>query len=271
MVRFVGLLTALLALSGEAWAQQRPPEDRPGDAYELRLRVQSESNSTDGSSSRSNSGGALIERVVAIRPEGLELEFDLPADTSPEDRMREWQWPARVLWSETAAPRLLNAPELEQRLDGWLKAGEIPREACGRWFFSWTAFKVECDPNSVLEILAGYDLRSRLDGVDLDPTEGSTVIETTVDPDRTRREKAEADRVVAEITGGTPLTLEQALAARASDQISGVNTLARETDEQGRPVRQVRTIRLQTTTADGVVEQGATTHTLTRTPIHGQP
>lgn len=265
MLRFGVILTALLALSAEAWAQQAPPPDRPGDAYELNLRIRTESQSTNGSSGKSNSGGALIERVVALHPDGLELEFDLPPDTTPEERAREWQWPARVLWSENAPPRLLNGAEMEQRLDVWLKAGEIPREACGRWFFSWTAFKIECDPNAVLETLKVYDLRSGAGPAD--PAGEPVVIETDVDPEEVRREKAEADVVVAEITGGEPLTFEQALAARASDQISGIETLVREVDSHSRPIQQVRTIRLEITTADGIVEQSTSTQTLTRTPV----
>lgn len=255
MLRFAELLTALLAFSAEASAQQAPPTDRPGDAYELELRVRTESQSTNGSSSTSNSGGALVERVVAVLPEGLELEFDLPADTTPAERARDWQWPARILWSESAPARLLNGPELEQRIEVWLKTGEIPREACGRWFFSWTAFKIECDPNAVLETLKVYDLRS-----------GAHGIEAEVDPDAVRREKAETDVVVGEITG-TPVTLEQAVAAHASDQISGTETLVRESDPQGRPIRQVRTVRLEIITADGVVEQSTSTQTVTRTPV----
>lgn len=267
MVRFVGLLAGLLALSGPAWAQQTPPPDRAGDAYELTLRIRSESLSSDGSSSLSNSGGTLVERVLATRPDGLELEFDLPADATPDERASEWQWPARVLWSETAPPVLLNGAELEQRLDAWLTVAEIPREACDHWLFSWTAFKIECDPDSVLELLTAYDLRSRLDGAGPGPTEGSTRVETALDPDQVRREMAESDRVVAEITGADPLTFEQALAARASEQIAGTETVTREIDAQGRPVRQVRTVRLEITAANGAVEQNSTTQTLTRTPL----
>lgn len=231
------------------------------------MRIQSESLSSGGSSSLSNSGGTLVERVLATRPDGLELEFDLPADATPDERASEWQWPARVLWSETARPVLLNRAELEQRLDAWLTVAEIPRETCDHWFFSWTAFKIECDPDSVLELLTAYDLRSRLDGAGPGPTEGSTRVETALDPDQVRREMAESDRVVAEITGADPLTFEQALAARASEQIAGTETVTREIDAQGRPVRQVRTVRLEISAANGAVEQNTTTQTLTRTPL----
>lgn len=271
MLRLIGLLTALLALAGQAQAQQAMPADQPGDAYALELQIRTESRSTDGSSSTSNSGGALVERVVALHPEGLELEFDLPADATADDRAREWQWPVRVLWSATVPPRLLNASEVEERLDVWLQVGEIPREACGRWFFSWTAFKIECDPNTVLETLTAYDLRSLPESTTFNlvsTTGASTVFGREIDPEEVRKEKAEADTVVAEITGAAPLTFEEALAARASEQISGVETLTRETDAEGRSIRQVRTFRWKVETADGAVEESTTTQTLTRTPIH---
>ena len=63
----------------------------------------------------------LVERVIALRDSGVELEFDLPEGTSAEDRTRNWQFPARVLKSSDQPLQLLNGAELEARVQDWLK------------------------------------------------------------------------------------------------------------------------------------------------------
>jgi hypothetical protein len=88
-----------------------------------------------------------------------ELEFDLPRETSLEDRARDWQFPARVFASSNRPLQLLNRLELEARVRSWLKRGGLTEALCGRWVFTWTGFKIECDPNSVLEMLETYNLR----------------------------------------------------------------------------------------------------------------
>ena len=261
-----------------------PPQDRVGDAYEIRLMNTSETSSDDGSSGSSRSGGILVERVVAVRDDGVELEFDLPSDATAEDRARDWQWPARVLHAADGSLRLLNAPELETRIEAWLALGQFPREACGHWIFTWNAFKIECDPQSVIDTLKPYDLRLREihDGASytehggLRPTllrlessgpEGSVfVAETVVDPDFVRRERAESDVVVAEIMG-EPKSLEEALQARAAEQVAGGIITTLSTAADGRVVRRTRVTSLVTTNTEGVVERSTSTLTAERRPL----
>lgn len=282
MPRLLALSIALLVFAGDARAQQTP-RDQPGDAYEIRLTNVTESSSDDGSSSSSQSGGGLIERVVAVRDDGVELEFDLPAQATAEDRARDWQWPARVLKSADGSLSLLNIPELEARIEAWLALGGIPREACGHWIFTWNAFKIECDPQSVLDTLAPYDLRvgevregaSHIErgGLGAAPLRrdpggdgGSTFFaETPVDPDFVRHSLAESDVMVAEIMG-EPTTLEAALKARASEQVSGTITTTLVIDADGRVTRRTIFTRMSTV-ADGVTEHSTTTLTADRRPV----
>lgn len=281
MLRDLALAAALLIHAGAAQAQAAEPRDRVGDAFDIRLTITSESSTDDGSSSStSRSGGQMTERVIAVHDTGVELEFDLPAEATDSDRAREWQWPARVLKSADGSLQLLNAAELEGRVDAWLTAGEIPREACGHWIFTWNAFKIECDPQSVIGALAAFDLRpgDLSDGapysepgglgpgvlrLESTTSEGSTfVAETPVDAAFVRRQRADADLVVADIMG-EPKTLEEALQARAAEQITGVITTSLTTDPEGRVIRR-RTVTNMTTAVGGVVERATATRTAER-------
>lgn len=288
MLRFLAPAAALL-MATAAHAQPVSFQDRVGDAYEIRLRSTTESASDDGrSTSNSRSGGLLIERVVAVRDEGLELEFDLPPDVTAEDRAREWQWPARVLRSADGSMQLVNAAELEARVEAWLADFEIPRESCGHWIFTWTAYKIECDPQSVLGTIQAFDLRfsdlregatypevGGLGPATLLPRnvgpEGSTfAVETPIDPEFARRERAEQDVVVAEIMN-EPTTLEAAILARQAEGLTGTIATTLVTDAEGRIVERTTVTELVVTDANGGVERMTTTNAYQRRPINRLP
>ena len=72
------------------------------------------------------------------------------------------------------------------------------------------------------------------------------------------------DVVVAEVTGGEPLTPEAALQARAADQVTGVVTVTLRTDAEHRIVEQSTVSQLVITDAKGGVEHTTTTQTVTR-------
>lgn len=227
--------------------------DRAGDRYEISLERVSETRG-DRSSGNSSSGFTMIERVIAVRDDGLELEFDLPDDASGEDRALSWQFPARVFRSGSGTLELLNAPDLDARVRAWLESAQIPEAACGRWMFTWTAIKIECDPQSVLETVQAFDIR---------PSEVTDGV-VQIDPEVLRRERAETDIVVAQMVGEQPLSLEAALQARASEQLSGTITTRFEFDEHGRAVRRVTVGELEVVQADGARERTATTITVER-------
>ncbi|HZW15474.1 MAG TPA: hypothetical protein VFF66_04375 [Brevundimonas sp.] len=282
MLRVLALTAALLIHADTGQARQYPPPDSVGDAYDIRLSHITESATDDGaSSSSSRSGGQLIERVVAVQDQGVELEFDLPTDATDEERARDWQWPAKVMKSPDGSLRLLNARDVEARIDAWLALGGMTREACGHWVFTWNAFKIECDPQSVIDTLGPYDLRlgplrdgaSYAEPGSAGPTtlhlastgpEGSTfVAETAVDPDSVRRERAEADVIVADISG-EPTTLEAALEARAAEQVEGAIHTTIVTDGAGRVIERTTVTRLAITDAEGVIDRRTSTRTVER-------
>lgn len=256
MLRLLIAALALFILSQEARAQEPRFEERPGDVYDLRLALLAE-NTSDDSSGSSQSRTGMVERVIAVRDGGLELEFDLPAGTSQEDRARQWELPARVLKPARGPLVLLNATELETRLGAWLTAGQMDREMCGHWVFTWTAYKIECDPQSILLTLEAFDLRA-----DLAPNATATEL-IPVDAEAMRRQRAEAQVVVAEITG-EPITLEAALAARADEQISGEIATTNQADATGRVVRRTTITTMEIGTADGAVERQTSTQTVDR-------
>ena len=284
MLHIIAAAIALMLHPGDPQPSPAQVQDRVGDTCEIRLMNISETSSDNGSSGSSRSGGMLVERVVAVRDDGVELEFDLPSDTTAEDRARDWQWPARVLRSADGSLQLLNTPELEARIDAWLALGQFPREACGRWIFTWNAFKIECDPQSVIDTLRLYDLRlgdihdgaSYTEPGGLRPTllrldssgpEGSVfVAETLVDPDFVRRERAQSDVVVAEIMG-EPKSLEAALQSRSEEQVTGGITTTLITAADGRVVRRTRVTSLVTTATEGVVERSTSTLMTERRPL----
>lgn len=283
MLRLIAVLLAL-ALQTAGAAAAAPSADRVGDLYEVTVRTETKTTSDIGSSGSSTSGGQLVERVVGVRDDGLELQFDLPNSATAEDRARDWQFPVRVAKPLEGPLRLLNQPELETRIDAWLKLGGLPREQCGRWYFTWTAFKVECDSQTVLSTLTAFDLREanlrdgaayRIEG-GLGPASlrqersgkaGAVfVAEFAVDPEAVRRERAESDIMLAQVMGKPAVTIDEALKGRAVDRISGKITIRIETDASGRVTRRIRIASVEIVSSKGL-ETSRTTQTAERRAI----
>lgn len=141
----------LVSVSGEAFAQS--PFDRVGDEYRITLVYSTESKG-DGSSSSSNGSHEYVERIDAVRDDGVERVFDLPPELTAEERLLNWQFPVRVLEADDGTLSLLNREEMVARRDLWLADAKISPEACGSWYFTWNAFQVECDPDAVLETIS---------------------------------------------------------------------------------------------------------------------
>src|SRR3954447_25643139 len=115
------LTMASVSLAVGARAEQAPPAPRVGDSYEITM-IRDSSEQTDGESSgSSHDEDGISETVIAIRPDGVELKYDLPAGTSVKERAQVWQLPARVLRPDRGPLQLLNRAELETRLEVWLK------------------------------------------------------------------------------------------------------------------------------------------------------
>jgi hypothetical protein len=279
---FRTLALALILMGTPVAAHAQAARDRAGDTYELLLRVESENSSSDGSGGSSSSGFALVERVVAVQDDGLELEFDLPANTSDEDRARSWEWPVRVHRAPDGTMRILNQGELEARIEHWLARWEMPREACGTWIFTWTAFKIECDPLSVLNALKPFDMRVHASPdpqffergaatptpLRLQEQRGTNVTylgEVALDPEKFRRERAESDVIVGQITGDM-ITFDAAYATRALEDVDGLIRTTLTTDGSDRIVHRVTTTTVTVTDAEGASERSTSTETVQRTP-----
>lgn len=280
MLRFLALATALLLQAPAAHAQEAQPGPRAGDVYEIR-RVSDATFAGNGSSGNSHDRDVLMERVIAVRDTGVELEFDLPPDATAENRAAVWQFPARVLRPPQGALQLLNGPELEARVARWLAAGHMPRTACGHWYFSWNAFQIECDPQLVIRMLAAFDLGAITlrDGAPyqeagarepavlrrerLGPDGAVFVAEMEVDPEAVRREYAENEAATLEILGDSPAT-RAFLEERSPRRVSGTIRIRFETDAAGQVRRRTKITELAIEAANGERETRTVTETLER-------
>lgn len=192
----------------------------------LSRRYQTSSQSSNGSTSSSSGREELKEEVVAVTPEGTEVRIDLPDSSTAEERKREWLLPARLFYPRSGLPRRLDSADAERRLADRLTAAGLEPKACGTWYFTWNAFKVECDPNAIIAVVAEYRLRSidaqegalLRDAMASEPAalrkDGKALVASfTLDPVTMRRSSAASDVVVGQITG-QPVTLEKALGRR---------------------------------------------------------
>jgi hypothetical protein len=252
-----------------------------GEAFEIGRDVETTDKATDGSNSSSTDRDTLVERVVGASQAGLELEYDLPKSTSAEDRARQWQFPARVLRPPSGPLQLLNRPELAVRVAAWLKAAGLTDAACGHWYFTWDAFQIQCDPQSVVETIEGFDLGPEKlavgalyqDPQALGPTaltakvgsRANTVLigEMAIDPDTVRRARAQSDVVTAELMR-KPVTFETALRARSAEDVSGTIAVTFEIDAGGNVRRQTKVITVNVKGPNGRLETRTVIQTLER-------
>lgn len=275
---FLATVAVLLAPIVGVRAQPSRAEPKRGETYELTLTRDMAQRDNRGGTASSHDRDTLIERVVEARADGLVLEYDLPKDATAQQRASEWHLPARVFKPALGPMQLLNHAELEARIDGWLKSGGMTRANCGQLIFTWSAFRIDCDPQSVTGMVQRFELMSfevREGASYLDPnargparlargSSGSTLVaEMAVDPDAVRRARAATDLGVAELMRKS-LTLEEALRERARDTVSGTISVTFETSPAGDVQRRTTVTRLEIGRPDGRLESQTTTETLER-------
>lgn len=263
------LLLAALVAPSLAIAQQA------GDQFQLVRTTLTEQRSPGAMNSSQNSD-ALLERIVSVSPAGIELEYSLPPGSQGD-----WTFPVRVFKPQTGALQLRNRPELEARIDKWLKDANLTRAACGHWVAGWTAFRIECNPESALRTIDSFAIGqlNLADGapytdpqaerpapLKAKPDGKGFTAELAMDPARIRDDLARADIAAAEING-QKLSLDAARKAHASDQVSG--TIKVTIDTAGAVSRRVR-IATQTITRNGQTETRTTTEMVERRPIRAQ-
>ena len=176
--------------------------------------------------------------------------------------------------------RLVNADELETRNSDWRSGADISDDACGSWYFTWNAFKVECDANSVIADLEAFRLPilHLKEGIEISEpgAVGAKPLLLThknphrfradfdLDPEVIRQARAEEDVIVSQIFGDDPITFEQALERRAEEEISGRLTTTLELDNQGRVVKRHRLSTIFIALPDGLSERQTSSQTTIR-------
>ena len=274
----VGSLSTIVA-AGAASPQHVP---QVGDTYEISLTRDSSQRSSDGfSEGSSHDQDMIVERVITVRADGLELEYDRPKSTTTDERAAEWQFPARVFKPRDGPFQLLNRAELEARVDPWLKTANWTRAICGHWIFTWNGFHIDCDPQSVIGLVEAFDLRSAnvLEGAlyqDTGALRPGTLVRKstgasgavfnvgmTINPDTVQRARAESDVAVGEIMN-KPVTLDAALRERSQETVSGTISITFETDSSGDLRRRTKVTKLETKKEVGTSETETVTETLER-------
>ena len=281
MMRLMIAAAALLLPALAAGTEPPKPGPKVGDAYEILTDRETSQQTNDMSSGSSTDRDALIERVVGVRDDGLELEYDLPENSTADERAGSWQFPVRVFKPAHGPLKLLNGPELEGRVDSWLKAGGMTRAACGHWIFTWNAFLIECDPQSAIKIVEAIDLRADdlvegalyrdpdarapapLSRKKAGPGGAIFTVEMALDPDAARHARAETDVTVAQISGKT-LALDAALRARSAETLSGTITITFETDASGEVRKRTRATTLEIKGPGPRIEKQTMTATVER-------
>lgn len=274
------ILAASCALGFHLSAPAHAQVMQAGDGYELQLEYSNQYRGDSGSGS-SNGRETIVVRLIAERDGGQELEYDHPAGATERDRLRDWQLPARIFIGADGTRTLLNVAELEERRDRFLKSIELTPEACGRWIFTWNAFKIECDPQSAWTILNSFQLQplTLADGAQftlpgaagsgpmackLQPDGGQVCSVTLpIDAATVRKGLAESDVVVAEFSG-TPIALADAVKSREAMTISGTIEVIFEADSAGAVNKRTTVVRMEQSGSDEGNVTSTSTRVLTR-------
>src|SRR6516165_163682 len=82
----IGFMGALLFPAIVAHAGASPLAPQVGDTYEINVVRDSAQQGSDGSSGSSHDKDTIIERVIGLRADGLELQYDLPDAATADER-----------------------------------------------------------------------------------------------------------------------------------------------------------------------------------------
>jgi hypothetical protein len=272
------LLPAITAAGGPL-----VPVRQVGDIDEITLTRDSSRHGSKGSSGNTHDKDTIVEQVIGLHEDGMEFVYDLPKTATPAERAKTWQLPARVFKPFHGPTQLLNAAELEARVDLWLKAAGMTRGACGQLLFTWTVFRIECDPQAVIATVHAFDpgpadvqegatyqesdvLGSGTWARKTGPEGASFVVVLPANPDAVRRARAGTDVAVGELMK-KPVSFDEALAQRSKDNISGTMSLTVNMDSGGSLRRRTKVTTLETRHPDGTTESEMVTETLERRSI----
>lgn len=282
------VLFALATLIATSACEQ--PTDAPwsseveGSLFEVRVAYESES--AGGESSGTSRGhDTLIERIIAVDPTEIVVRYErIPSPrryVGEQPNLIDWEFPATISVLDPDAIILQNVDEIEARNAEWRQAAGIPDEACGLWYFTWNAFEIECDPNTVVQALEAFMLYNKelYEGREIKEPhtlEGSVLTfvsslpltlqaDFILDPEIIRKERAQQDVIVAQIMQSETITLEDAIEGRATEQISGTLTTEWELDELGRVIKRTRNSNIAIELESGEIEKLTRKQITTRT------
>ena len=274
-------MSALLLTAAHAQGESPRSASKVGDEYRITSRYETSQRDSNGRPATRGGNNALVERVIGLREGALELEYDLPKAATVEDRSRDWQFPIRVLKPSRAPMQLLNGTELDVRLAAGREAAHFTRADCGRWIFTWQAFRIECDPQAVISTIESLDLGSidlrdgasyvdaaagspgklRRTGAGPDGETFATTME--VDPEGVRRARAASDVVVNQILG-KPVTSDAALREHAAETVSERLRSPSRRTPRGSVRRRTKVTRLEIDGPNGRHETQTATETVER-------
>ena len=288
-MRGTGLVYFALIMLMLTSACQRPTEvpwssEIEGSVFEVQVEYQNKS-SGDGTTGSSSGRNTLTERIIEVDSKEIIVEYDYAprprryVDEQPN--LIEWEFPATISLKHSDDITLQNIEEITARNTEWREAAGIPNEACGLWYFTWNAFKVECDPNTVIQSLEAFIL------FDDEIHEGQEIkefgtlktgiiklvssspltfqAEFEFDPEVIRESRAEQDVIVAQMMQRETISLENALEGRATEQISGNLTATWELDDRGRVIKRTRNSNITIELENGEIEKLSQKQTTTRT------
>jgi hypothetical protein len=277
---WLSLLACTHTFASPAYSQSAV---KAGDAFELVQRYETSGQTNGNDTSSSGGHSTLIERVIRVDENGIELEYDVPPNDDGQPDGSNWQFPARIYRPTNGSPTLQNTAELEKRVDPWLTKSKMSREACGNVIFTWTVFKIECDPTSAIAIVEPFNLwLLNLSEGGLYSDEDALVAvplrlksnnqdglvyaaELAVNPEKVKISKAETDVIVGKVLR-KPKSYEDALASQADHIISGTISVTIEASSSGQITKRTNITKLRVE-ADGEVETTSSTVTLERRPL----
>ncbi|WP_168707865.1 hypothetical protein [Sphingopyxis sp. PAMC25046] len=278
-MKLATLCVLLVFLSAPVWGQAQ--DEKIGDQFRITLFHQSESKGENGSSSSSSGGHEYLEQILALRDNGVERLYEI-AEPDDKARLINWQFPVRIFEASNGSMKLLNRGELEERRDAWLKAAEIPVDACGTWYFTWNAFQVECDPDAILETIRAIKIQpdhliegatfshpAAIDSGRLQSVDGEShtfSVDMAANEDYFHRADAQSDVIVGKIMG-KPISFEEAYAKRKAEQVTGTIEVILRANAQGRVWKRTISIEKTKTEAGGEVEREVMTETVERARI----
>ena len=281
--------TALAALTLATGCQQKPDMPWTSEVEDtvFEVRVAYENKSSGGNSSGSSSGhNTLTERIINVSSKEIVVEYEsIPSPkryVDEQPNLIDWEFPATISLLASGEFILQNTEEIAARNAEWRQAAGFPDDACGLWYFTWNAFKVECNPDTVIQSLEAFVLfndymdenRKIEEPGTLEPSILTLVASSPLtfqakfdlDPEIIREERAQQDVIVAQMMQRETVTLEDALQERNSEQISGTLTTVWELDDLGRVVKRTRnsivTIELESGERETLTQKKTTTRTL---------